>query len=403
MDVFIARQPIFDKSMNVVAYELLYRNSKINTSLSDGDDATSSVLINGLLVMGLETLTDKKKAFIKFTKNLILDETVTLFKPDNMVVEVLEDVEPDGLLIEAIRRLKDAGYTVALDEYVESDNFEEVLNMTDIIKVDFQLCDEATVVRIAENYRNTRIKLFAEKLETQEQFDIAKKLGYTYFQGHFFAKPKVIVSKDIKSFSISHIRIMQELGTPEPDYKKISEAIESDLGLSYKLLKLVNSGIYFGINNITSIHQALVRLGIKEVAKWMTLVMMRDVGANKPEVLARTSIIRARALETLASKVKLEKRKEEFFLLGMLSMMDVIMGRSMKEILKELPLDSEIKSALVGEDNILRKGLEIILAYELADWDKVELLGGIGKGMIDEMISDSYFEAIRWTQELYVL
>ncbi len=403
MDVFIARQPIFDKSMNVVAYELLYRNSKINTSLSDGDDATSSVLINGLLVMGLETLTDKKKAFIKFTKNLILDETVTLFKPDNMVVEVLEDVEPDGLLIEAIRRLKDAGYTVALDEYVESDNFEEVLNMTDIIKVDFQLCDEATVVRIAENYRNTRIKLFAEKLETQEQFDIAKKLGYTYFQGHFFAKPKVIVSKDIKSFSISHIRIMQELGTPEPDYKKISEAIESDLGLSYKLLKLVNSGIYFGINNITSIHQALVRLGIKEVAKWMTLVMMRDVGANKPEVLARTSIIRARALETLASKVKLEKRKEEFFLLGMLSMMDVIMGRSMKEILEELPLDSEIKSALVGEDNILRKGLEIILAYELADWDKVELLGGIGKGMIDEMISDSYFEAIRWTQELYVL
>jgi len=375
----------------------------ISLSSSDGDDATSSVLINGLLVMGLETLTDKKKAFIKFTKNLILDETVTLFKPDNMVVEVLEDVELDSSLIDAIRQLKEAGYTIALDEYIESDNFEEVLNMTDIIKVDFQLCDKVTIARIANNYKKTRIKLFAEKLETQEQFNIAKKLGYTYFQGHFFAEPKVIVTKDIKSFSISHVRIMKELGTPEPDYKKISEAIESDLGLSYKLLKLVNSGIYFGINNITSIHQALVRLGIKEVAKWMTLVMMRDVGANKPEVLARTSIIRAKALETLANKVKLEKRKDEFFLLGILSMMDVIMGRPMKDILEELPLDNEIKTALVGEDNILRKGLEIILAYERADWDKVELLGGIGKGMIDEMISDSYFEAIRWTQELYVL
>ena len=401
MDIYIARQPIFDKKMNVVAYELLYRSDGINVSLADGDCATSSVILNGPLMIGLETLTDKKKAFIKFTRNFLLHEITTILGPEAVTVEIVESVESDPFVVESLRQLKSAGYTIALDAYEEKETFGDVLTMVDIIKVDFKHSDQATISRIANCFSRTRVNLFAEKIETQEQYEIAANLGYTYFQGFFFEKPKILVSKDIQSFKVSHIKIMNEIYSPEPDFAKIAEAIENDLSLTYKLLKVVNTGAYYGTGTITSIRQALVRLGLKEVYKWMSLVIMRDAGHNKPEILARTSIIRARALESLAEKVKLGSRKTEYFLLGMLSLIDVIMERPMNTILKELPLDEEINAALAGEVNCLHKGLEIIRAYERADWDALEQLGGIGSGMTDAMLFESYFEAIRWTQELY--
>lgn len=403
MDIFIARQPIFDKNMKVIAYELLYRSGKVNAALSGGDSATSSVIINGLLMIGLETLTDKKKAFVNFTRNLLVDETATVFPSDSLVVEVLEDVESDPLLLESLKRLKKAGYTIALDDYVESYVFEDIVALADIIKVDFLLCDMPAISRIAKRFKGSRVRLLAEKVETQEQFDKAAALGYTYFQGYFFAKPNIVASKDMQGIKVSHVRILKELGTPDPDFAKISSAIESDLALTYKLLKLVNSAAYHGTSQITSIQQALVRLGMKEVRKWTSLIMMRDAGENKPEELVRASLVRARAMETLAVKVKLGGRKTEFFLLGIFSMIDVIMDRPLADILEELPLDDEIKKALLGDQNKLRKGLEIIIAYERADWDTLEQLAGIGQGMTDDMLIDSYFDAIKWTQELYDL
>lgn len=401
MDIFVARQPIFDKDINVIAYELLYRDSAVNASPGGGDSATASVMINGPLMMGLETLTDHKKVFIKFTRSFLLDETVTLFGPDTVVVEVMEDIESDLLLVESLKRLKAAGYTIALDGYVERDVFGDVLTLADIIKVDFRLSDAAAVSRIAQNFRNTKVRLFAEKVETREQFETAARLGYVYFQGNFFEEPNVLMSKDIQSIRTSHVRIMQELYCPEPDFTKIASAIEDDLALTYKLLKLVNSGTYCGIGVITSIRQALIRLGLKELYKWMSLVVMRDAGECKPEVLARTSIIRARALESLAERVKLENRKTEFFLTGMFSLIDVILERPMEHILAELPLDNEIVLALQGQQNQLRQGLDIIKAYERADWDALGQIDEFGCGMTDAMLFEAYFDAIRWTQELY--
>ncbi len=403
MDIFIARQPIFDKHIKVAAYELLYRSGRTNAALSGGDSATSSVIINGLLMIGLETLTDKKKAFINFTRNLLVDGTATVFPTETLVVEVLEDVESDPLLLESLKRLKALGYTIALDDYVESYVFEDIVALVDIIKVDFLLCDMSEITRIAKRFKGTRVRLLAEKVETQEQFEIAAKLGYTYFQGYFFEKPSIVASKDMQGIKVSHIQILKELGGDEPDFSRIAAAIESDLALTYKLLRLVNSAAYHGSSRITSIQQALVRLGMKEIRKWTALIMMRDAGEKKPEELVRASLVRARAMERLAEKVKLGSRKTEFFLLGVFSMIDVIMDRSLADILEELPLDDQIKKALLGEPNVLRKGLDIITAYERADWDSLERLGGMGRGMTDEMLFDSYFEAIKWTQELYDL
>lgn len=403
MDIFIARQPIFDKRMNVVAYELLYRSGKINAASSDGDSATSAVIVNGLVMIGLETLTDRKKAFVNFTRNLLLDETATVFPPEMLVVEVLETVESDALLLEALHRLKGAGYTVALDDYVEDYAFEEIVALVDIIKVDFLLCDLPAITRIAQRFSGTQVRLLAEKVETQEQFELATQLGYAYFQGYFFSKPSIVASKDMQSMKLSYIRILKELAQPEPEFSAITEAIESDLALAYKLLKLVNSGAYYGNTRIASIQQALVRLGMKEMRKWTALIMMRDAGEHKPEELVRASLVRARALESLAVKVKMGSRKAEFFLLGVFSMIDVIMDRPLAGILEELPLEDEIKAALLGEENSLKRGLELIVAYERGDWSALERLDSVGSGMTGEMLTDSYLDAIKWTQELYDL
>ncbi len=401
MDIFIARQPIFDKELNVVAYELLYRNGKTNAAPSDDDGATSSVIINGLLMIGLETLTDKKKAFINFTGNLLRGDTPSVFSPEMVVIEVLENVESDPLLLEALRELKKRGYTIALDDYLESYVFEDIVALADIIKVDFLLSDLAAITRIAQRFKGSRVRLLAEKVETQQQFDLAVKLGYTYFQGYFFSKPSIVASKDMESMKLSQIKVLKELGTVDPEFSKISDAIESDISFTYKLLKLVNSGTYYGNSRITSIQQALVRLGMKELRKWTALIMMREAGRHKPEELVRSSLLRARTLEILSTQVKLGSRKTEFFLVGIFSMIDVILDRPLADILEELPLDSEIKNALSGEHNVLLQGLQIITAYERADWKALEQIGTLGRGMTDEMLSDAYFEAIKWTQELF--
>jgi len=403
MDIFIARQPIFDKQLNVVAYELLYRNGRTNAAPSDDDSATSSVIINGLLMIGLETLTDKKKAFVNFTGNLLMGETPTVFSPEMLVIEVLENVESDPLLLENLKRFKNDGYTLALDDYLESYAFEEIVALVDIIKVDFLLSDVAGIARIAKRFMGTKVRLLAEKVETQEQFDMAVLLGYTYFQGYFFSKPSIIASKDLESMKLSHLKVLEELGMAHPDFSKIASAIESDIAFTYKLLKLVNSGAYYGNSRITSIQQALVLLGMKELRKWTALIMMRDAGKHKPEELIRSSLLRARSLEILAGKVKLGSRKTEFFLIGIFSMIDVIMNRPLADILEELPLDPEIKKALMGEHNTLQQGLRLITAYERADWEALERLDRIGRGMTDNMLSDAYLEAIKWTQELYDL
>ncbi len=403
MDIFIARQPIFDKRMNVVAYELLYRSGKANSALSDDDAATASVLVNGLVAIGLETLTDRKKAFVNFTRNLLLDETASVLPPESLVVEVLETVESDPVLLDALRKLKSAGYTIALDDYIESYEYEDIVSLADIIKVDFVHSDLSSVARIAQRFMGGKVRLLAEKVETKEQFELASRLGYTYFQGYFFSKPSVVASKDVQSIKLSYVRILEELGAAEPDFVGISAAIESDLALAYKLLKLVNSAAYYGQQRITSIHQALVRLGMKEVRKWTALIMMRDAGDGKPDELVRSSLVRARALESLAAKVKLGSRKTEFFLIGIFSMIDVIMDRPLREILEELPLDTDIKRALLGDSNVLRKGLDLMVMYERGDWSALERLPRIGRAMTDDMLFDAYFEAIKWTQELYDL
>ena len=401
MDIFIARQPIFDQELNTIAYELLYRNNTNNSASLDGDCATSNVLINGLLMMSLDTISNKKKVFVKFTHNFIHSEIATLFHPKILTIEVMEDFESDPTIVEALQKLKVKGYSIALDEYSFSDTIGNILTLTDIIKIDFKVADKITITEIANTYKDTKIKLLAEKVETKEDFEFAKKLGFHYFQGYFFEVPIITSSKDVQSIHTTHLKVLKELNNEYPDYGNIALIIESDMGLVYQLLKLVNSVAYSGSFQITSIKQALVKLGIKELTKWMTLIMFKELSKTCIEELVKTSILRARVMETISEHLDERKHKTEFFIVGMFSLIDTIMQRPKEDILIELDLGDRITDALRGNDNIMRQSLDFIIAVEKGQWKKTEEFDGPFQNLTIESVFIAINEARRWLKSMH--
>jgi len=400
MDIFIARQPIFDLKQRVIAYELLYRPANQDVSdVIDGDSATSSVIINSLLLVGLENLTDHKRAFVNFTKNLINEEVATVFSSELVVIELLEDIIPDSAFMESVKSLKTKGFLIALDDFEEKNAFPELIDVADIIKVDFLLSSSRERKEIVEKYKHKDIRFLAEKVETHEEFQEAIEQGYDYFQGYFFAKPKVVTSKDVKSIAMNHIKILNELSKNEPEYSNIATIIESDLAISYKLLRLINSAAFYTNSKIESINHALVMLGLKEIKKWISLLMLSDIGVDKPQELVRVSLVRAKCMESMAVHVNMKKRKAEFFLIGMFSLIDTLMDRPMEEILDNLPLSEEVTQGLVGQKNIFSDTLEMVINYEKGDWDSF-FKKSFDLGVNRNVVSKVYVEALSWVSDI---
>lgn len=386
MDYFLARQPIFRKDLSVYAYELLFRsnprenicnldsgNSIPNIVSYDlGDQATSKVLINTYLASDFESFSRGKKVFINFTKNLLMDESPMIFPNTTLVVEILENLEIDSDLIEKCRSLKKNGYTLALDDYVHKrDKNNHLLNLVDILKVDFMDNSKRDIMKIASIYRNSPIKLLAEKVESDEIFHFALDAGFQYFQGYFFSKPTMLSGKSLHSDNESFLLILNELYRPDPDFNKISNIIQMDVSLSYKLLRLVNSAAYYKASEIKSIKQATVMLGIKKLKNWTLLLMLVDAGKNKPEELVRLSIIRGSLLESISKHTPYRDMSSEFFLMGLFSMIETIMDSPIEELLKDLPLSDMVKEALMGKNNPYRKIFNIVMHYERGEFEQV--------------------------------
>lgn len=401
MDVFIARQPIFDIHQRVFAYELLYRSDTENISkFRSGDSATSDVVINSLLLIGLDALTEGQRAFINFTETLIKDEIPNMFSKDYLVVELLEDIIPDQELIDKIKLLKAAGYHIALDDYIASYEYDVLVELADIIKVDFMGTSAIERAHISSKFLSMGKRLLAEKVETLEEYDEAKKLGFTLFQGYFFSKPRIVRGKDVNSLNANYLEIIHELNLPDPSYDVISEIIEKDLALTFKLLRLINSPAFFSNTKVSSVKQALVRLGFKEIRKWIMVVMLRDAGKNKPDEVLKTCLIRAKMSEHVSILTGMDRRKNEMFIMGLFSMIDTLMDQDLYSIMNTLPLEDDIKEAMVGRNNTLHQMFMVVIAYEQGDWGKLQRqCESLGIGQLD--IPDIYFNSLIWADKVY--
>ena len=372
METYVARQPIFDLKEKVFAYELLFRQGTQNYYEGmDGDQATTDVIVNSFLNIGIETLTRGKRAFINFTTNLIKEQTAYLLPSDLVVVEILENIEPDQDIVLACQKLKEAGYLLALDDFVFKEKFKPLIDLADIIKIDFTTTCEFERIDIVKRLSSHNIMFLAEKVETREEFDQALKAGYSLFQGYFFSKPLVVAGRNIPPFKLNCLRLLQEINNVDSNFKKMEDIIKGDVSLSYNLLKFINSAVFGLKMKINSIKQALVLMGLSEVRKWASLVTLQSVGKDKPNELIINSLVRAAFGEALAYKTKLKQEASNIFFMGMFSLMDAFLDRPLAEVLEELPLTQEIKQSLLGEDNRFSPIFNLVLAYEKADWAHV--------------------------------
>ena len=397
---FIARQPIFDRHKRVYGYELLFREGFDNFYKTiDGDYASSQTILSSFLLFGMDSITGGKRGFINFTKNLLENETATIFPRELLTVEILETVKPTDEIISKCKKLKKTGYMIALDDFVFHEKYRPLLEIADIIKIDFRKItpeSHSVILELADQYP---VKLLAEKIETHQEYQHAVDNGYAYFQGYFFSRPEVIEGKDIPAYKMNFLAILQEVHSRDFEYDHLESIIKRDVSLSYKLLKFINSAAFGFTSKIHSIKQALTLLGIDEFRKWISLIALSGMGNDKPEELVVTSIIRARFAEELALKSGMKDISSDLFLMGMFSLIDAFMDKPKKTILDDLNLDDDIKNALTGQPGPFTDYYKLMLLHEKGDWDPIEPLADRLE-LDEEVISVSYLQAVEWANRV---
>ena len=396
MDLFMARQPIFDLDQKVFGYEMLYR-SGFESSFPgvDGDVASAGVINHSFYSITAEELNGGKRAFINFSRELLLSEIAFVLPKNILVVEILETVEIDDKVVDLCRRLKQEGYLIALDDFVYSKSSDLVMPYVDIVKIDFMATSRMERLRLVEKCSRYPVKLLAEKVETNRVVEEAKNLGCEYFQGYFFSKPVVIYGKAMSSSQIASVRLLAEVNNNDPDPEKIRRIVEMEIGLTYKLLRYINSTAFGIRHKVNSIDHAIRMMGTRELSRWITLVAMKGMLDGKPEELVTTAAIRAKFCELAAQKTHMQSDGTKLFMVGLFSLVDAMLWQPLAEILQALPFDEKIKATLLGEENKFRQVLNIILAYERGDWRRVNELAVL-LGMEEKDVATCYRDAVAW-------
>jgi len=395
-----ARQPIFDARQRVFGYELLFRSGFENCFIfPDGDVATSRVL-DSFMIEGLEALWRPQKAFINFTRNALLHGLANLLPSQTLTVEILEEVEPDPPVIEACLELKQQGYQIALDDVTTLEKRKPFLELADIVKVDFALTNERQQREIAHRLRVRGVKLLAEKVETSDQFEKAASWGYHYFQGFFFCQPQIISAREIPAFKAAYLQLLHAVHRPELNFGEIERILRRELSLSYRLLRYLNSPLFGLRGEVRSLRHALSLLGEQHVKRWAALLSTMLLASDKPPELLITSLMRACFCELLAGPLAGKTERADFFLLGLFSLIDAILGRPMKDILEGIPLAGEIKVSLLGGHNLHREVYECVLAVERADWNALTQRAG-KLGLQDQFVASCYVQSVEWANEVF--
>lgn len=397
---FIARQPIFDQHAKVYGYELLFRSGCENFFSHPDGDAASKMVIDNFFLLGLETLTAGRRAFINCTRDILVRDFVSLLPRQRVVLEVLETVDADAEVVSALTRLKQDGYSIALDDYVDASRQKPLVDLAEFVKVDFALTRDKDRGLLASQLARPGLSLLAEKVETQEEFNQARDMGYDYAQGYFFAKPEIVAGRDVPGFKLNYLRILQEINRPDVELSRVEAIIKQEASLCFKLLRYLNSVLFGFREEVKSIRHALALLGERELRKWASLVAVAAMAEDKPQELVVNSLVRARFAELLAPATGLNSRATDLFLMGLLSLMDAILDQPMTAVLENLPVAEDIKSALVSWQGPFARIYEIILAQETANWaDLNDLAAELRLG--ESQATNRYLESVEWARSIF--
>jgi len=392
---YVARQPIVDREENVFGYELLFRDGLENAFSGDTDEASRATLDRSLL-MGLDILCDGRRAFVNCTRDTLIKGLVMLLPSTVTVVEILETVPADADVLAACQSLKEAGYMIALDDYVADDPREGLAEMADIIKVEMQLTTEEQRNVIMKRF-GRRCRMLAEKIETQAEFARARDLGFAYFQGYFFRRPEMMNTRDMPANRLNYLKMLQEVSRADLNVEALEKLIKAEASVCYRLLRYLNSAIFSFQSEVHSVRHALSMLGERETRRWVRLVAAVGAGQEKSSDLVLSALVRGRFGELLSPRVP--HGESDLFLLGLLSLIDAMLEMPMEEVLEKIPLDHATKAVLLGQPSELRPVFQLMLAHESGEWHAAAELSQ-RLHLDSEDVAAYYWQAQQWAREV---
>lgn len=383
--------------MQVVAYELLFRphGAAEEAGKIDNEQATAQVLLNTFLEIGLDAIAGKHKAFVNFSRGLLLSDYPRVLPPPRVVIEVLETVKVDQELVSAIGSLRHSGYQIAVDDFAGQPHLRPLVRLADIVKVDLRECGERLEEHVGK-LRTGKLKLLAEKVEQRSEFERCKSLGFDYFQGYFLRRPEVVTGRRAPTLRASTIQLMEKLSDPDVELVALERLIQNDVALSYKLLRLSNSALLPAQNTVSSVRQALQLVGLETVTTWVGLLLLAGV-SDKPSDVFHAALLRANMCRCLTVPVA-SKWAGRSFLVGLFSVLDILLDRPMAELIEPLSLAPDIKQALMSRAGILGDTLQIVLDYELGRWERLA-----NSGFDRPTITQAYLDSLKLTDEMNAL
>jgi len=400
VDQFIARQPILNVHKRLYAYELLYRGAEPYTLENvSGNRATASLLSSTFLTRGIDEISGMRPCFINFTQDLLERNLPAAFPKNQIVIEILENVEPTDKLINVCRKLHDDGYRIALDDFVYNRKFEPLIELCDIIKIDVRLTPLDTITRTLNRLQNHKVRLLAEKVETNREFEMANRLGFSYFQGYFFSKPEKIEIRELSSTKVNLLRLLAEVTRKETTLEKLQEIISVDIAISYKLMRFLNSAYFYRLQEVKTVKHAIAYLGEKELRRFVLLVVVSELASEQPGELTRLALVRAKFCELLAESSPYRARADELFIMGLFSLLDAMLGSPMERILDRLPIGQTVKEALGQKSGVMGMFLRVAVAFERNQQKKiVSLLRELKVNT--KNIGKAYMTAVRYANGL---
>jgi c-di-GMP-related signal transduction protein len=392
----VSRQPVFEPNHQVFGYELLFPLAKTPSS-EDGDEAGSRVLRDTLSVFGLHQLVEGRRAFIPFTCEALLQGYASLFPRDQAVI-MPQLVQAVPGVFDAFTKLKKDGYWIAASYPPEGHSTESILDMADIIKVDWRVGTPEERRGTATRYSASGKRMLAERVESWQEYRDALAWGYGYFQGSFFCQPQILASKELPPSRFAVMRLLAELGRPRVNMAAVEEIFKQDPPLALKVFAYLNSALFGRRYDVTSIRRAVVLLGLTNLRRWVSMFAVSDMSEGHPPELFRACLIRGRFCELIGGRAGLGRLEFDLFLVGLLSSIDALLGRPLKELLEQLAISENVREALSGGKGPLKQVYSLVRAYEAADWDTVAELAR-GLGLERDRIVEDYMQSLRWAAE----
>ena len=389
----VARQPICDRQQRTIGYELLFRDLGTEQCVfGNADEATSRVIFNFIVEIGLDRLVGPSKAFINFTRDFMMGMNSGLLPRDRVVLEILEDSIPDPDFLASLAALKARGFQFAIDDFKFQEQLMPFLPFCSFIKVDLRAVDRSLLTRELPSMRSLPMKLLAEKVETTDEFEFCLKNGFDYFQGFYFCKPKIISATTMPANRLTVCRLLAKLHQPDVSIKEVESLIGEDPSLSYRILRYINSAAIAMPRKIESIQQAVRMVGLDHIRTLSSLVLLFSMD-DKPRELIKTSVVRARMCQLLGEGPTHDHGS--YFTMGLFSTLDAFLNCSMQNALEHLPLSDEIREGLLHGEGPHGRILSAVLAFEQADWEKLDKLG-----IEAQRVANACFEAVSWGEDL---